>query len=68
MGVMNDTHGNPTALTLRVAEVAAELQISTSQVYALIQSGRLRPVRIGKRGTRVARSELDRFIREGGDA
>ena len=42
---------------------AAELMgIGTTQLYELVRAKRLRVVGIGKRGRRVPRSEIERFI------
>jgi excisionase family DNA binding protein len=56
--------GLPQLLTVR--EVAAELRVSTSLVYELIESKKLACHRIGKgRGAiRVGRVDLDRFVEE----
>ena len=48
---------------LTVAEVADELKISTKRVYALIQEGRLRAVRLAERGWRVRYDDLEDFVR-----
>lgn len=51
---------------LKVPEVAARLRISPRAVYALIQRGALRPVRIGPRATRVEAAEVERYVRDAG--
>jgi excisionase family DNA binding protein len=48
---------------LQLPEVAEVLDVSLSQVYALVRSRRLRAVKIGGRGQyRVEASELEDFI------
>lgn len=45
------------------AEIAEELNVSESQVYALIRRGDLRAAKIGGRGTyRVGREDLEAYI------
>lgn len=46
---------------LKVAEVAAELQISPNGVYKLIQRGKLPAVRHSERGIRVTRWALEAY-------
>ncbi len=48
---------------LKVAEVAAELEISPDGVYKLIKRGKLPAVRLSERGTRVPRVALDAYRR-----
>lgn len=44
-------------------DVAEELNVSESQVYALIRRGDLRHIKVGGRGViRVERSELEAYI------
>lgn len=50
-------------ILMRVSEVAQELRLARSFVYALIQSGQLPAVRIG-RSIRVPRAELETWVRE----
>src|SRR6266545_6833602 len=52
----------PTRLLLRVEEVAEALAVSRSAVYALIRSGEIPSVKIG-RSTRVSLEALRRWIR-----
>lgn len=48
------------------AEVAAELNVSESQVYALIRRRDLRAMKVGGRGDyRVGRDDLELFIAHG---
>lgn len=48
---------------LQLGEVAEILDVSVSQAYALVRSGRLRAIKIGGRGQwRVERGELEGFI------
>jgi excisionase family DNA binding protein len=49
---------------LTVPETAAALRVSRSTVYELLQSGRLRGVKIGRRRL-VAASEITEIIRRG---
>lgn len=49
---------------LQLSEVAEILDVSASQAYALVRSGRLRAIKIGGRGQwRVERAALEEFIR-----
>jgi len=48
---------------LQLSDVAETLNISASQVYALVRSKQLRAVKIGGRGQwRVERKELEAYI------
>ncbi len=48
---------------LLLSEVAAELNVSDSQVYHLVRSGELTAIKIGGRGQwRVERAMLERYI------
>ncbi|MBX6389899.1 MAG: helix-turn-helix domain-containing protein [Frankia sp.] len=50
---------------LRLGDVAEILNISSSQVYALVRSGELPAIKIGGRGQwRVERSELEAYIQQ----
>ncbi len=63
---MNEDHENippPLPQLLTVAEAATYLGCSRANVYALIDSGELPVVTIGKsRGYRIDRSDIDAFI------
>jgi excisionase family DNA binding protein len=49
---------------MKLADVAEVLDISTSQVYALVRSEELRAIKIGGRGQwRVERSALEDYIK-----
>lgn len=49
---------------LTLADVAAVLNISDSQTYALVRSGELPAIKIGGRGQwRVEREELESYIK-----
>jgi excisionase family DNA binding protein len=52
-------------ILLAVPEVCDTLNISRSTCYQLIQAGHLKPVRIGKKGIRIHRAEVERFAAEG---
>jgi excisionase family DNA binding protein len=52
-----------TRLLLRIEEVAEALALSRSTVYALIRSGEIRSIRIG-RSTRVSAEWLRQWIRQ----
>jgi excisionase family DNA binding protein len=50
---------------LLLSEVAAELNVSDSQVYHMVRSGELPAVKIGGRGQwRVERSKLEEYIQQ----
>ena len=46
---------------LTVAEVAAQLRVSTMTVYRLIKAGQLASVRVGK-SYRVREDDVDRYL------
>ena len=46
---------------LTVAEVAAQLRVSTMTVYRLIKAGQLASVRVGK-SYRVREEDVDRYL------
>jgi excisionase family DNA binding protein len=49
---------------MKLADVAEVLDISTSQVYALVRSHELRAIKIGGRGQwRVERDALEEYIK-----
>ncbi len=50
-------------MTFTIKEVAADLRITESTVYKLIQSGRLKAFRIGNR-LRIRQEDLDKFKEE----
>lgn len=52
---------SPDQLLFTVEEAARVLHIGRTTVFALIKSGNLRPVHIG-RSTRVSRGELERYV------
>ncbi|MGY1826251.1 helix-turn-helix domain-containing protein [Blastococcus sp. SYSU DS0541] len=49
-------------LLLTPGEAAEVLRIGRTTVYALMKSGELRPVHIG-RSCRISQAELDRYVR-----
>ncbi|GAA1341853.1 helix-turn-helix transcriptional regulator [Arthrobacter roseus] len=50
---------------LTLTDVAEELQISSSQMYALVRSGELPAIQIGGRGQwRVEQTVLDQYIED----
>lgn len=56
---------NPNQLN-NVKQTCSKLGISRTTFYQLVLSGRLKVVRIGPRMTRVAESEIERIIANGG--
>jgi excisionase family DNA binding protein len=50
---------------LLLADVAAELNVSDSEVYHMVRSGELPAIKIGGRGQwRVERAKLEQYIQE----
>jgi excisionase family DNA binding protein len=50
---------------LLLSDVAAELNVSDSQVYHMVRSGELPAIKIGGRGQwRVERAKLEEYIRQ----
>ena len=50
---------------LLLADVAAELNVSDSQVYHMVRSGELPAIKIGGRGQwRVERAKLEQYIQD----
>jgi excisionase family DNA binding protein len=54
-------HGETVNRLLAIPEVAAQLGCGRTLVYALLRSGELRAIKLG-RLTRISSHELDRFI------
>lgn len=52
---------NDTRLLLRINDACHAIGLGRTKIYALIQSGRLKVVRIGGR-TLIERSEIERLI------
>jgi len=48
---------------LTVKEVMAFLKVSRSKIYRLIDAGALKPYKIGERGTRFKRSDVEAYVR-----
>lgn len=48
-----------------IKQTCERFAIGRSHLWCLVRSGKIRTVRIGKRGIRVPESEIDRFIRDG---
>jgi excisionase family DNA binding protein len=50
---------------LLLSDVAAELNVSDSQVYHMVRSGELPAIKVGGRGQwRVERSKLEQYIEQ----
>lgn len=52
-------------MVLTIKQTCERLAIGRSHLWCLVRSGKIRTVRIGKRGIRIPESEIDRFIRDG---
>ena len=52
------------AVMLSFPAAAGLMSVSKTVLYELVRCGRIRVVRIGVRGRRVPRTEIDRFARE----
>jgi excisionase family DNA binding protein len=53
-------------LAYKVRTVAELLETTPTQVYRLIESGRLRTIKIGPQGIRIPREALDEYMAAGG--
>jgi excisionase family DNA binding protein len=51
-------------MLMTASQTCRETNIGRTQLYCLIRSGKLRTVKIGTRGIRIPRTEVERFIRE----
>ncbi|MFC9974335.1 helix-turn-helix domain-containing protein [Spirillospora sp. NPDC127200] len=58
---MDDAAGQPTIQTYTVEQVADVLQVGRDKVYALLRSGQLRSIKIGKL-RRITDRQLAAFI------
>lgn len=47
-----------------ILEAAETLGVGRTTIYQFINSGKIKIVRIGKRGVRISSDEIDRFILE----
>ena len=52
---------NPNQL-LTVAEISREYRIRKTKLYEILASGKLTAKRIGKRGTRIRREDINRYV------
>lgn len=55
-------NGDGGKLLLTVKEAAERLSVGKDQVYALIQSGDLKSVRVGERGRRIPTAALTEYV------
>lgn len=63
VGLVSPDNALPTSdapLLLRMADAARLLSVSRTSMYALVASGHVRSIRVG-RSRRVARAEIERF-------
>jgi excisionase family DNA binding protein len=58
-------HNNERVKLITIKETCDRLGIGRSHLWCLVRSGKIRTIRIGKRGIRIPESEVDRFIRDG---
>lgn len=62
-GAKTPVNANTTGRFLSIEQVAAELNVTTAQAYALLRSGSLPALKIGGRGMwRVERTRLEAWI------
>ncbi|MCE1225047.1 MAG: helix-turn-helix domain-containing protein [Geobacteraceae bacterium] len=47
-------------------QVAERLEISPQQVYRLVDRGVIQAEKVGKKGIRISRNELDKLLQSGG--
>jgi len=52
---------NPNQL-LTVAEICREYRIRKTNLYEILASGKLTAKKIGKRGTRIRREDVNRYV------
>lgn len=57
---------NTEPLLLRVEEAAKLLACSRSQIYAMVKSGEMPSVKLGKAGVRIPKAQLIAWINSGG--
>lgn len=55
-------------MLLTIKQACERLAIGRSHLWCLVRSGKIRTVRIGKRGVRIEKAEIDRFITESTNA
>lgn len=58
------TKANEIQELMYVHTAAAILSCSTRQIYALIQDGHIKAVRLGKRGVRVVKDSLTVYLKQ----
>ncbi len=49
-------------LLLKLPEVAERLNVTRSRVYGLVRDGKIRSVKLGKRGVRVPPEAVDEYV------
>ena len=62
--IINDSHGKPlkeSPLVLRVEDLAQMLSIGRNTAYALVRSGEIRSIRIGK-CYRIPREAIEEYL------
>ena len=57
-----EQHAGGAVPLLMITEVAAVLRVSKRPAYALVRSGQLPSVRIGRRGVRVLQTDLEHYV------
>jgi excisionase family DNA binding protein len=63
LGSVNDREAAVEGRFLQLSAVAAELDVTDSQVYHMVRSGELPAIKIGGRGQwRVERAKLEEYI------
>lgn len=61
-GAADQSHPQPDKTLLTVSEASRSLNIGRTQFYRLVNTGLIRPVKIGKKGIRIPRAELNECV------
>lgn len=65
---MQDDRERLPLVAFRIRKAAEALDVSRAQLYKLIGRGYIKTFKIGSRGMRISRSELERYMQEKSEA